>query len=134
MKTLIFAAALALSGAAIAQTGATVNDPSQSTGPRGVTQQGTSPNGMACTPPGYNAGTGGYPPCGGEMGAMAGGAASGGMAGGTMSGGAAAGTSGSGGAMAGSGTGGAMAGNMPACSRTVTDRCTQTYERGTRRR
>jgi hypothetical protein len=42
------------------------------------------------------------------------------MAGGTMS--------------AGAGSGGAMAGNMPACSRTVTDRCTQTYERGVRRR
>jgi hypothetical protein len=117
MKTLFFAAALALSGAAIAQTGNTVNDPSQSTGPRGVTQQGTSPNGMACTPPGYNAGTGGYPPCGGDM--------AGGMTtGGTMSGGTTAGT----------GTGGSMAGSMPPCSRTVTDRCTQTYERGVRRR
>ena len=125
MKTLIFAAALALSGAAIAQTGNTVNDPDQSSGPRGVTQQGTDPNGEACTPPGYNAGTGGYPPCAGAMGAMAGGAASGGMAGGTASG-----TAG-GGAMA---NGGAMAGDMPACSRTVTDRCTQTYERGVRRR
>jgi hypothetical protein len=123
MKALIFAAALALSGAAIAQTspaGNTVDDPDQSSGPRGMTQQGTDPNGEACTPPGYNAGTGGYPPCAGAMGAMAGGAASGGMAGGTMS--------------AGAGSGGAMAGNMPACSRTVTDRCTQTYERGVRRR
>jgi hypothetical protein len=122
MKTLFFAAALALSGAAVAQTGNTVNDPSQSTGPRGVTQQGTSPNGQACTPPGYNAGGGGYPPCGSDMagGATAGGATSGGgMSGGAMSG--AAGTG---------GTGMAMAGSLPPCSRTVTDRCTQTYERG----
>lgn len=119
MKTLLFAAALALSGAAIAQTGNTVNDPADSTGPRGVTQQGTSPNGQACTPPGYNAGTSGYPPCAGAMGAMAGGDASGGMAGGTASG---------------TASGGAMAGNLPPCSRTVTDRCTQTYERGVRRR
>jgi hypothetical protein len=120
MKTLLFAAALAMSGAALAQSGQTVNDPDMSSGPRGVTQQGTDPNGEACTPPGYNAGTGGYPPCGGEMGAAMGGTASGGMAGGAMSGGMA------------SGTGGAMAGSMPACSRTVTDRCTQTYERGVR--
>jgi hypothetical protein len=57
---------------------------------------------------------------------MAGGTAAGGtMAGGTASGG---------GAMAGGSTGGAMAGPLPACSRTVTDRCTQTYERGVRRR
>jgi hypothetical protein len=123
MKALIFAAALALSGAAIAQTpaGNTVDDPDQSSGPRGVTQQGTDPNGEACTPPGYNAGAGGYAACG-DMGPTMSGTASGGMAGGTASGG----------AMAGSG--GAMAGNMPACSRTVTDRCTQTYERGVRRR
>ena len=119
MKTLLFAAALAISGAALAQSGQTVNDPDASSGPRGVTQQGTDPNGEACTPPGYNAGTGGYPPCAGAMGATQGGAASGGMAGGTAS--ASAGT-------------GAMAGDMPACSRTVTDRCTQTYERGVRRR
>ena len=122
MKTLLFAAALALSGTAIAQTGNTVNDPAQSSGPRGVTQQGTDPDGMACTPAGYNAGGGGYPMC---EGAMAGGTA----AGGTMAGGTA-----SGGAMASGSAGGAMAGPLPACSRTVTDRCTQTYERGVRRR
>jgi hypothetical protein len=109
MKTLLFAAALALSGAAIAQTGNTVNDPDQSSGPRGVTQQGTDPNGEACTPPGYNAGTGGYPPCG----AMAG-SADAASTGGT--------TAGSGGTMSG--------GTLPACTKTVTDRCTQTYERG----
>jgi hypothetical protein len=121
MKALIFAAALALSGAAIAQTapaspaGNTVDDPDQSSGPRGVTQQGTDPDGQACTPAGYNAGAGGYAACGGDMGATTSGTASGGMASGTAG-------------------GGAMAGNMPACSRTVTDRCTQTYERGVRRR
>lgn len=127
MKTLFFAAALALSGAALAQTGNTVNDPDQSSGPRGVTQQGTDPNGEACTPPGYNAGSGGYPPCSGAIG---GSTASGGMAG---TGGAMSGT-GTGGAMADSGAGASMASSMPPCSRTVTDRCTQTYERGGRRR
>lgn len=111
MKTLLFAAALALSGTAIAQTGNTVNDPDQSSGPRGVTQQGTDPNGEACTPAGYNAGTSGYAPCSGDM---ATGTAAGTAAGGTMAGG--------------------SAGALPACSRTVTDRCTQTYERGVRRR
>ncbi|HEY0028789.1 MAG TPA: hypothetical protein VGC35_13060 [Allosphingosinicella sp.] len=122
MKSLFFAAALMLGSAGLAQTGNTVNDPDQSSGPRGVTQQGTDPDGMACTPAGYNAGGGGYPMC---EGAMAGGTA----AGGTMAGGTA-----SGGAMASGSTGGAMAGPLPACSRTVTDRCTQTYERGVRRR
>ncbi|HEX9954606.1 MAG TPA: hypothetical protein VGB48_05235 [Allosphingosinicella sp.] len=116
MKTLLFAAALALSGTAIAQTGNTVNDPAQSSGPRGVTQQGTDPNGEACTPAGFNAGSTGYPPCSGAMaGGTTGGAPSGSMAGGT--------------------TGGTMGGGaLPACSKTVTDRCTQTYERGVRRR
>jgi hypothetical protein len=99
MKTILFAAALAIGGTASAQTGNTVNDPSQSTGPRGVTQQGTNPNGQACTPAGFNAGTSGYAPCG---------------AGGTMS------ASGAG-------------ATPPACSRTVTDGCIQTYERGMRR-
>jgi hypothetical protein len=114
MKTLFFAAALALSGAAVAQSGQTVDDPSQSTGPRGVTQQNTDPSGGACSPPGYNAG-GGYPPCSADTG--------GGMADGT-------------GGTANAGTGGTMAasGGMRPCSRTVTDRCTQTYERGVRRR
>jgi hypothetical protein len=102
MKTLFFAAALALSSAAIAQTGNTVNDPDQSSGPRGVTQQGTDPDGQACTPPGYNAGTGGYPACGADM------AGSGAM-GGT------AGTSGGGGTI---GSGTMASGSMPACSRT----------------
>ena len=114
MKTLFFAAALALSGAAIAQTGNTVDDPAQSSGPRGVTQQGTDPNGEACSPPGYNAG-GGYPACGGDM---------------NNGGAAPAGSTGTG---ATTGPGMAAAGALPPCSRTVTDRCTQTYERGVRR-
>jgi hypothetical protein len=108
MKTILFAAALALSGAAFAQSGATVDDPAASSGPRGVTQQGTDPDGQACTPSGYNAGASAYPTC------------TDGMTGGTATG--AAGT--------GSTTStGAAAGNLPPCSRTVTDRCTQTYER-----
>jgi hypothetical protein len=63
MKMFVFAAALMLGSAAVAQTGNTVDDPSQSSGPRGVTQQGTDPDGQACTPAGYNAGTTGYPTC-----------------------------------------------------------------------
>ena len=63
MKIIIFAAALTLGGAALAQTGNTVDDPSQSSGPRGVTQQGTDPEGQACTPAGYNANSTGYPAC-----------------------------------------------------------------------
>ena len=63
MKIIVFAAALMLGSAAVAQTGNTVDDPSQSSGPRGVTQQGTDPDGQACTPAGYNAGTTGYPAC-----------------------------------------------------------------------
>lgn len=64
MKIVIFAAALTLgSAAALAQTGNTVDDPSQSSGPRGVTQQGTDPEGQACTPAGYNAGATAYPTC-----------------------------------------------------------------------
>ncbi|HZG08605.1 MAG TPA: hypothetical protein VEZ70_06475 [Allosphingosinicella sp.] len=122
MKTVFFAAAFAFSAAAVAQpTGNTVNDPSQATGPRGVTQQGTSPSGQACVPAGYNQGASSYPTCDGAMGGSAGT----GMAGGAMVGG----------AMAGGTTGGTMtAGTLPPCSRTVTDRCTQTYERGVRRR
>ena len=63
MKALVFAAALTLGTAAAAQSGNTVDDPAQSMGPRGVTQQGTDPDGQACTPPGYNAGTSAYPTC-----------------------------------------------------------------------
>ncbi len=63
MKIILFAAALTLGSAALAQSGNTVSDPSQSMGPRGVTQQGTDPDGMACSPAGYNANTTGYQPC-----------------------------------------------------------------------
>jgi hypothetical protein len=63
MKIILFAAALTLGSAAMAQTGNTVDDVSQASGPRGVTQQGTDPDGMACTPAGYNANTTGYPTC-----------------------------------------------------------------------
>jgi hypothetical protein len=63
MKIIIFAAALMLGSAALAQTGNTVDDPSQASGPRGVTQQGTDPDGQACTPAGYNAGGSAYPTC-----------------------------------------------------------------------
>lgn len=64
MKSLVLAAALAISGTAFAQPGNTVNDPSQASGPQGVTQQGTDPEGQACTPPGFNQGSSAYPPCG----------------------------------------------------------------------
>jgi hypothetical protein len=63
MKIILFAAALTLGSAALAQTGNTVDDVSQASGPRGVTQQGTDPDGVACTPAGYNANTTGYPTC-----------------------------------------------------------------------
>jgi hypothetical protein len=100
MKAIFFAAALAIGGTAFAQTGNTVADQSQSTGPQGITQQGTDPDGQACTPAGFNANSSAYPPC---------------MApGGTPS------------------TGPAT--TTRPCSRTVTDSCVQTYERGVRRR
>lgn len=63
MKKLIFTAALVISSAAVAQSGNTVSDPSQSTGPRGITQQGTDPEGQACAPAGFNQGASVYPPC-----------------------------------------------------------------------
>jgi hypothetical protein len=63
MKIILFAAALTLGSAALGQSGNTVDDVSQASGPRGVTQQGTDPDGQACTPAGYNAGTTGYPTC-----------------------------------------------------------------------
>lgn len=128
MKTLFFAAALVLGTAAIAQdtmqpapqpmpqpgaqpmpmpqpsaqpmpqpSGETVSDPSMSTGERGVTQQGTDPNGQPFVPPGANQGAGVYPSA----------AAAPGMAPGM--------------------------GSYPPCTRQVTDRCVQTYERGVRR-
>lgn len=106
MKSALFAAALMLGSAAVAQptqpSGQTVADQSQSTGPQGRTQQGTDPEGMACTPAGFNQGNSPYPPCGG-------------------------------GTQAGS-TGTAGGATAPTCSRTVTDGCLQAYERGMRPR
>ena len=65
MKSLVFAAVLTMSAAALAQqpSGQTVPDPSMATGPRGVTQQGTNPDGLHCTPPGFNMGASQYPQC-----------------------------------------------------------------------
>nr|WP_295374014.1 hypothetical protein [uncultured Sphingosinicella sp.] len=122
MKTLLFAAALSISGVALAQSqttttttttqsgtaqpsGETVDDPSQSTGPQGVTQQGTDPEGQATAPAGTN-----------QMPMQAPGQQ----------------------VMPSAGQGAAFtprpaAGEYPPCSRTVTDGCTQTYERGVRR-
>jgi hypothetical protein len=51
MKIILFAAALTLGSAALAQSGNTVDDVSQASGTRGVTQQGTDPDGT------------GYPTC-----------------------------------------------------------------------
>lgn len=134
MKALLFAAAISVSGIAIAQntssqdtnttatqgtdtqdadttttedtaqpSGQTVNDPSQSTGPQGVTQQGTDPSGQATAPAGTNQapmGTGMAQPMPNQQASFAPRAA---------------------------------AGDYPPCSRTVTDACIQTYERGVRR-
>ena len=123
MRKILFAAALSISSVAIAQTqpttggtagqpateesqpsGETVDDPSQATGPQGVTQQGTDPEGQATAPAGTNQ-----------------------MA-----------PAGPGGAMAAPGQNAAFtprpaAGEYPPCSRSVTDNCVQTYERGVRR-
>jgi hypothetical protein len=123
MRTILLAAALSISGVAIAQTqpttggtagqpdteesqpsGETVDDPSQATGPQGITQQGTDPQGQATAPAGTN-----------QMAPAA-----------------------PGGAFAAPGQSAAFtprpaAGEYPPCSRTVTDNCVQTYERGVRR-
>ena len=66
MKSALVVAALLFGGTAIAQTqpsGETVSDPSLATGPRGVTQQGTDPEGQACVPAGFNQGASAYPTC-----------------------------------------------------------------------
>jgi hypothetical protein len=113
-----------LSGVAVAQnaqqppaqepqpSGETVDDPSQATGPEGITQQGTDPNGQATAPAGTNQTMQGDP----------GAAAQTGTGTGTMGTGQQA-----------TFTPGPAAGSYPPCSRTVTDSCVQTYERGTRR-
>lgn len=128
MKLLLFAAAISVSSIAIAQntssqdtnttatqgtnstaqdtaqpSGQTVDDPSQSTGPQGVTQQGTDPSGQAMPPTGTNQppmGTGMAQPMPNQQAAF---------------------------------TPRPAAGEYPPCSRTVTDSCVQTYERGVRR-
>ena len=109
MKLIVALAAFSLSGIAMAQTqptqpsGETVDDPSEATGPRGITQQNTDPEGQAVAPPGTNesvpAEAVAVPNT--DNSALAPRPA---------------------------------AGEYPACSRTVTDSCVQTYERGVRRR
>ena len=117
MKTLLFAAALSIAGVAYAQdatqtadqpSGETVDDQSQATGPQGVTQQGTDPEGQASAPAGTNEGVVGSPdatgaavPVSNQQAAF---------------------------------TPRAATADYPACSKTVTDSCVQTYERGVRRR
>ncbi len=86
-------------------SGQTVDDPSQSTGPQGITQQGTDPNGQARAPVGTNmgvqgTGTGPAVPMANQGAAFAPRPA---------------------------------AGEYPVCSRTVTDSCIQAYERGVSR-
>ena len=114
---LLAAAALTFGGAAIAQdasqtttaqpSGQTVDDQSQATGPQGVTQQNTDPNGQAAAPAGTNQGVQGDTSSG-----MAAEPAAGQQAAFTPQ---------------------AATGTYPPCSRTVTDSCVQTYERGVRR-
>lgn len=110
MRKLLFAAALSLSSVAIAQSqqptqggdmqpsGETVDDQSQSTGPQGVTQQGTDPEGQATAPAGANQMPSMNPASPAQTFAPR-----------------------------------PAAGAYPPCSRTVTDACIQTYERGVRR-
>ena len=112
LQPMMLAAALSLGSAAIAQqsstpgqpSGVTVDDPSQATGPQGVTQQGTDPSGQATAPAGTNMGvqgTGMAVPMANQEAAF---------------------------------TPRPAAGEYPPCSRTVTDSCIQTYERGSRPR
>jgi hypothetical protein len=105
MKKFLFAAALVAGSAAFAQSGETVSDPSQSTGPRGITQQGTDPDGQAVAPPGTNQPVNAPPgarviPADNQAAAFA--------------------------------TRPATT-EYPPCSKTVTDGCVQTYEKGVRR-
>ncbi len=125
LKPLMLGAALVVGTAAVAQqtdvnspnagspgtqdtaqpSGQTVDDPSQNTGPQGVTQQGTDPDGQASAPTGTNigvqgTGTGPAVPMANQGAAF---------------------------------TPRAAAGEYPVCSRTVTDSCVQAYERGVSR-
>jgi hypothetical protein len=117
MKSALLVAALMLGSTAVAQpmqpSGRTVADQSQSSGPQGLTQQGTDPEGQPCTPAGFNQAASAYPPCGATGGTQMTGAMA--TTGGTTS-------------------AGGTASMAPACSRTVTDGCLQTYERGMRPR
>ena len=62
MKALVLAAVLTFGTAAAANA---QTDPNARGVPPGdgITQQGTDPEGQACSPPGFNAGTSAYPPC-----------------------------------------------------------------------
>lgn len=105
MKTFVFAAALMIGTAALAQSGETVSDQSQSTGPQGITQQGTDPDGMGTAPPGTNQPVNAPPgarivPADNQSAAFAPRPAT---------------------------------TEYPPCSKTVTDGCVQTYEKGVRR-
>lgn len=115
---LLAAAALMLGTAGIAQdasqpapqptdmpSGETVDDPSQSTGPEGVTQQGTDPAGTATAPMETNQPPMTQAPMGSTQPGM----------------------------MSNMPAPQAAMSDYPPCSRTVTDRCIQTYERGVRR-
>jgi hypothetical protein len=84
-------------------SGITVDDPAQASGPQGVTQQGTDPNGQAIPPAGMNQ----MPSQGMTPTNSAGDSAQ--------------------------LTPRPATTEYPPCSRTVTDSCVQTYERGTRR-
>ena len=116
MKTLILAAALSLGGVAYAQdtqtteqpSGETVDDPSQATGPEGVTQQGTDPEGQAVPPPGTTEGVSGSPDAAGPAVPVANPQAA--------------------------FTPRPATTDYPACSKTVTDSCVQTYEKRRRPR
>jgi translation initiation factor IF-2/pilus assembly protein FimV len=107
MRKYLFVVALVFGTAAMAQqpSGETVSDPSQSTGPQGVTQQGTDPSGQAVAPPGTNQPVSAPPgatvvPAQNQAAAFAPRPAT---------------------------------AEYPACSKTVTDNCVQTYEKGVRR-
>ena len=107
MRTLFAIVAIMAGTAAIAQqpSGNTVADPAQSSGPRGITQQGTDPDGVATPPPGANQ------PVSAPPGAQV---------------------------VANPDQASVFAtrpatAEYPACSKTVTDGCVQTYEKGVRR-
>lgn len=112
MKILMFAAALSISGIALAQDTGTTPAPSGVTTTDGtvpgdgITQQGTDPSGVAVAPPGTNEPLQAPPgatvvPPGPEQAAAF--------------------------------TPKPATADYPPCSKTVTDQCVQTYERGVRK-